>query len=207
MKVARIAPSSCSRAAMPPPSQLLHRRPSRRSCPHAVGDNLPGSRLVTPGQSSSITRSNTHGRPNKLYLRRDGAGRRRVVFLGMNPGPLGMVQTGVPLGRSRRFRDRMGIEATVEKLATENPKRRSRVLPARAPRSAAGASGDCSPSVSGLPRRSLRTILSPNYCPLASSIMGNLTPDKLLAAETAAAGSRLRRASAGARRGRCNRNG
>ena len=32
------------------------------------------------------------------YLRRFGQGRKRVVFLGMNPGPFGMVQTGIPFG-------------------------------------------------------------------------------------------------------------
>ena len=41
----------------------------------------------------------------------------------MNPGPFGMVQTGVPLGEIAAVRDWMGIEATVEKPATENPKR------------------------------------------------------------------------------------
>ena len=35
---------------------------------------------------------------HREYLRRYATGRKRVVFLGMNPGPFGMVQTGVPFG-------------------------------------------------------------------------------------------------------------
>ena len=32
------------------------------------------------------------------YVRRFGDGPRRVLMLGMNPGPWGMAQTGVPFG-------------------------------------------------------------------------------------------------------------
>ena len=32
------------------------------------------------------------------YLRKYAGGRKRVLFLGMNPGPWGMTQTGVPFG-------------------------------------------------------------------------------------------------------------
>ncbi len=37
-------------------------------------------------------------RSHEAYLERFGRGRKRVVFLGMNPGPFGMAQTGVPFG-------------------------------------------------------------------------------------------------------------
>ena len=33
---------------------------------------------------------------HQRYLEKFGRGKKRVVFLGMNPGPFGMVQTGVP---------------------------------------------------------------------------------------------------------------
>jgi single-strand selective monofunctional uracil DNA glycosylase len=48
---------------------------------------------------------------HELYLRRYGASTRRVVFLGMNPGPFGMVQCGVPFGEVAAVRDWLGIEA------------------------------------------------------------------------------------------------
>ncbi len=57
------------------------------------------------------------------YLRRYASGRKRVVFLGMNPGPFGMVQTGVPFGEIAAVRDWMGIEVSFEPPASQHPKR------------------------------------------------------------------------------------
>lgn len=62
--------------------------------------------------------------PYEQYLRRYGAGRKRVVLLGMNPGPFGMMQTGVPFGEVAAVRDWMGIEAPVAHPPHEHPKRR-----------------------------------------------------------------------------------
>ena len=39
--------------------------------------------------------------PHESYLLRYGAGRKKIVFIGMNPGPFGMVQCGVPFGCAR----------------------------------------------------------------------------------------------------------
>src|SRR5688572_26982324 len=57
------------------------------------------------------------------YLRRFGNGKKRVVFLGMNPGPFGMSQTGVPFGEIAAVRDWMRIRATIGKPKKEHPKR------------------------------------------------------------------------------------
>ena len=59
----------------------------------------------------------------ETYLRRCGSGRRRVLFWGMNPGPWGMAQTGIPFGEVGFVRDWMGIESRVAKPAHEHPKR------------------------------------------------------------------------------------
>ena len=61
--------------------------------------------------------------PHESYLLRYGAGRKKIVFIGMNPGPFGMVQCGVPFGEIAAARDWMGIEAPVGKPERENPKR------------------------------------------------------------------------------------
>lgn len=61
--------------------------------------------------------------PYEQYVRRFGAGRKRVVLLGMNPGPFGMMQTGVPFGEVAAVRDWMGIRGVVRKPAHEHPKR------------------------------------------------------------------------------------
>jgi single-strand selective monofunctional uracil DNA glycosylase len=60
---------------------------------------------------------------HEMYLRKFGDGPRRVVFLGMNPGPFGMVQTGVPFGEINAVRDWLGIECAISKPKAEHPKR------------------------------------------------------------------------------------
>jgi single-strand selective monofunctional uracil DNA glycosylase len=62
-------------------------------------------------------------RPHSLYLRRFAEGPKKVIFLGMNPGPFGMAQTGVPFGEVSMVRDWLGIEAAVGRPPIENPKR------------------------------------------------------------------------------------
>jgi single-strand selective monofunctional uracil DNA glycosylase len=52
-------------------------------------------------------------KPHEAYLRAFGNDKKRVVFLGMNPGPFGMVQVGVPFGEVAAVRDWMKIDAAV----------------------------------------------------------------------------------------------
>ena len=61
--------------------------------------------------------------PHEAYLERFGAGTKEVVLLGMNPGPFGMAQTGVPFGDPTFVRDWMGIDGAVGKPPKEHPKR------------------------------------------------------------------------------------
>ena len=61
--------------------------------------------------------------PHKIYLERFANSQKRVLFLGMNPGPWGMSQTGIPFGEIEHVRDWMKIDAPVEKPNLEHPKR------------------------------------------------------------------------------------
>jgi single-strand selective monofunctional uracil DNA glycosylase len=61
--------------------------------------------------------------PYEAYVKRYGAGRKRVVLVGMNPGPFGMMQTGVPFGEIAAVRDWMGIRAEVRPPMEQHPKR------------------------------------------------------------------------------------
>ena len=47
-------------------------------------------------------------RPHDAYVACYGSTRKRVLLLGMNPGPFGMVQTGVPFGNVADVRDCCG---------------------------------------------------------------------------------------------------
>ena len=59
---------------------------------------------------------------HRAYLERHGAaGPRGVLFLGMNPGPFGMAQTGVPFGEVVAVRDWMGIQLPVGRPEREHP--------------------------------------------------------------------------------------
>lgn len=59
----------------------------------------------------------------EVYLKRYAKGPKEVLFLGMNPGPWGMAQTGVPFGDPELIRDFLGIEEEVKKPKREHPKR------------------------------------------------------------------------------------
>jgi single-strand selective monofunctional uracil DNA glycosylase len=61
--------------------------------------------------------------PHRAYLERYGASPKEVLFLGMNPGPFGMAQTGVPFGDVTLVRDFLGIEGAVGHPPEEHPKR------------------------------------------------------------------------------------
>lgn len=60
---------------------------------------------------------------HESYLRRYANEKKRVVFLGMNPGPFGMAQTGVPFGEIAAVRDWLGIQAHVEQPSQFHAKR------------------------------------------------------------------------------------
>lgn len=60
---------------------------------------------------------------HEAWLARYGRGTREIMFLGMNPGPFGMMQTGVPFGEVAAVRDWMGIEAPVHAPGHQHPKR------------------------------------------------------------------------------------
>jgi len=125
------------------------------------------------------------GKGYRLYLERYGVTPREVVLLGMNPGPWGMAQTGVPFGEVRAVRDWLGIEAPVGKPPGEHPRRP--VLGFACPRSEVSGArlwGWASDTFV-TPGRFFARFFVANYCPLAflEASGRNRTPDKLPAAE------------------------
>ncbi len=124
-------------------------------------------------------------KPHERYLKRYSRAGCEALMLGMNPGPWGMVQTGVPFGEVAVVRDWLGIDDAVAKPAHEHPKRP--VEGFGCPRS----------EVSGrrlwgwardtfkTPDRFFERFFIANYCPLAfmEDTSRNRTPDKLPARE------------------------
>ncbi len=124
--------------------------------------------------------------PNAVYLQRFGQGRKRVVFVGMNPGPFGMVQTGVPFGEIAAVRDWMGIVGAVGKPALENPKRPVEGFACERSEVSGRRLWGLFAERFGSAEAFFADHFVANYCPLAFFDGGrNLTPDKLPAAEQA----------------------
>ncbi len=124
-------------------------------------------------------------RAHTAYLRSYGDSRKRVVFLGMNPGPFGMVQTGVPFGDVACVRDWLLIEVKIERPARQHPKRP--ILGFDCPRSEVSGTRLWGAIAAhfGTPQRFFADHFIANYCPLAfvEASGRNRTPDKLPAAE------------------------
>ncbi|MCP3915723.1 MAG: single-stranded DNA-binding protein [bacterium] len=124
-------------------------------------------------------------RPAQAYIERFAKKNVEALFLGMNPGPFGMAQTGVPFGEVAAVRDWMGIEAPVGHPPDEHPKRpiagfdctRSEVSGARLWGWARERFGE--------PEAFFERFFVWNYCPLVflEDTGRNRTPDKLPAHE------------------------
>jgi len=126
--------------------------------------------------------------PHEDYLRRFGQRTKEAVLIGMNPGPWGMAQNGVPFGEIAHVRDWMGIEGTIGKPADEHPKRpilgfactRSEVSGARL--------WGWAKDRFGTAEAFFDRFFVLNYCPLVflEESGRNRTPDKLAKAERVA---------------------
>ena len=124
-------------------------------------------------------------RSHERYLSKYGAAPREVMLLGMNPGPFGMAQSGVPFGEITATREWLKIEEPVGQPPQTHPKRPVEGF-------------DCKKSeVSGrrlwgwaknrfvTPETFFTRYFVANYCPLIfiEESGRNRTPDKLPKAE------------------------
>lgn len=125
-----------------------------------------------------------HEKYLELYARKPC----RVILLGMNPGPFGMAQTGIPFGEIAAVRDFIGIESVIKKPNREHPARPIQGF-------------QCTRSeVSGRrlwglfqqrfenAQQFFKNHFVANYCPLVfmNARGANITPDKLLKIESEA---------------------
>jgi single-strand selective monofunctional uracil DNA glycosylase len=125
------------------------------------------------------------GKSYRRYLKLYGCRPKEVMLVGVNPGPWGMAQTGIPFGEVNSVRDWMGIEAPVGSPAVIHPKRpvqgfacaRSEVSGKRLWGWAARAFDT--------PERFFSRFFVANYCPLVfyEESGKNRTPDSLRVAE------------------------
>ena len=126
-------------------------------------------------------------RPHNRYLELAGIAPKKVIFLGMNPGPWGMAQTGVPFGEVAAVRDWLGIEESVNKPEKEHPKRPIEGFTCARSEVSGRRFWGLFRVRFGTPENFFRDHFVANYCPLVFMDSGgaNITPDKLPANEAA----------------------
>ena len=104
-----------------------------------------------------------------------------ALLLGMNPGPWGMVQTGVPFGEVEVVRDWLGIHSGVQKPKTEHPKRPVDGFECQRSEVSGKRLWGWAKERFGKPEDFFKRFFVWNYCPLAfmEASGKNRTPDKL----------------------------
>jgi single-strand selective monofunctional uracil DNA glycosylase len=122
---------------------------------------------------------------HEAYLRQYAGAGKRVIFLGMNPGPYGMAQTGVPFGEISAVRDWLGIRKKIGKPAREHPKRPVSGFDCPRHEVSGQRLWGLFAKRFGSAENFFQEHLVMNYCPLAfiESSGRNFTPDKLPVSE------------------------
>jgi single-strand selective monofunctional uracil DNA glycosylase len=123
--------------------------------------------------------------PHQQYLNLYGTPPKQIVLVGMNPGPWGMAQTGVPFGEIIAVRDWMGIQAAVGQPPNPHPKRPVLGFACTRREISGQRLWGWAQKNSGTAEAFFRRFFVTNYCPLMfiAEDGGNLTPDKLRVSE------------------------
>jgi single-strand selective monofunctional uracil DNA glycosylase len=123
--------------------------------------------------------------PHRDYLRRYGKPPKEAVWIGMNPGPWGMAQTGVPFGEICAVRDWMGIKGPVGQPETLHLKRPVLGFACTRKEVSGQRLWGWAQKQFGAAEVFFKRFFVANYCPLM--FIGkdgvNLTPDRLRAAD------------------------
>lgn len=123
--------------------------------------------------------------PVARYLEKAATSRKEVLFLGMNPGPWGMAQTGVPFGTVSLVRDWLGVTGPVGKPPDEHPKRPVQGFEVTREEVSGQRFWGWARDRFDTADRFFERFFVANYCPLMflEASGRNRTPDKLPAAE------------------------
>ena len=120
-------------------------------------------------------------RSHEAYLRRYAVQGVDALLVGMNPGPWGMAQTGVPFGEVSLVREFLGIDERVDQPADVHPKRPVDGFACTRSEVSGRRFWGWARERFRTPERFSRAFLVANYCPLVFMERSGLnrTPDKL----------------------------
>ncbi len=123
--------------------------------------------------------------PHAEYIQRFAQGPRKILFVGMNPGPWGMAQTGVPFGEITFVKEWMHINGHVEKPDAIHPKKPIEGFNCTRSEVSGRRLWSLMREHFGTAEEFFRHHYVANYCPLVFMETGgkNLTPDKLTKTE------------------------
>ncbi len=123
---------------------------------------------------------------HRQYLERyGGSADLEVLLLGMNPGPWGMAQTGVPFGEVGLVREWLGLEAEIGRPPDQHPKRPIDGFACHRSEVSGRRLWGWARARFRTPEAFFRRFFVANYCPLMflEDSGRNRTPDRLPAAE------------------------
>jgi len=124
-------------------------------------------------------------RSYEIYLERYAAPPKEIVLIGMNPGPWGMAQTGIPFGEVSAVKDWLRIVAPVSSPPNEHPKRPVLGFDCKRSEISGKRLWGWAKDTFGTPERFFSRFFVANYCPLMffDDTGRNITPDHLPAAQ------------------------
>ena len=122
---------------------------------------------------------------SEAYWERYTKAPKEIILLGMNPGPWGMAQTGVPFGEISAVKDWLGIEAPVSSPPDMHPKRPILGFDCKRSEVSGKRLWGWAKKTFKTPERFFSRFFVANYCPLMfiDANGRNRTPDKLRVAE------------------------
>lgn len=150
---------------------------------HIIDDLLDDIRPLSFGSPiTHIYNPLQYARANfEKYWRTYGLPPCEAVFLGMNPGPWGMAQTGIPFGHVQLVREWIGINGAVKTPVRQHPKRPVQGFACRRMEVSGQRLWGWAKARFKTPQCFFERFWVANYCPLVfmEESGRNRTPDKL----------------------------
>ncbi|XP_020707743.1 single-strand selective monofunctional uracil DNA glycosylase [Athalia rosae] len=115
------------------------------------------------------------------YVRKYCQTVKKILFLGMNPGPWGMSQTGIPFGEVNMVRDWLDLTGIVEKPFREQPDRKVTGFACTRSEISGRRFWELFRDLCGVPENFFKYSYLQNYCPIAlmDAKGRNITPTEL----------------------------